>query len=75
MIAFSTAPELRYRFGSAGALPRTVLADDSMTPLFEAVVEATEEAIYNSLLKAVTVGRVEALPIDRLREVLRKYAR
>jgi D-aminopeptidase len=40
-------------------------------------VEATEEAIYNSLFKATTVtsrGRtVEALPLDRVREVLRKY--
>jgi D-aminopeptidase len=45
--------------------------------LFQAVVEATEEAIYNSLLKATTVTSnsrtVEALPIERLREVLTKY--
>ncbi len=68
VIAFSTA---------RGAAP---LADDALTPLFEAVVEATEEAIYNSLLKAVTVrghnGRVaEALPVERVREILRKYGR
>lgn len=57
---------------------RAPIPDDSLTPLFEAVVEATEEAIYNSLLKAVTMrgyqGRVaEALPIDRLREILAKF--
>ena len=51
-----------------------------MTPLFEAVVEATEEAIYNSLLKAVTVRgaaghAAEALPVERVREILKKYGR
>jgi len=80
VVAFSTAPELRYRMGSAGPQARTVLADDSMTPLFEAAVEATEEAIYNSLLRAVTVrGRgghaAEALPVERVRELLRQYGR
>lgn len=79
-IAFSTDPGLRYRHGAAGPLARTVLADDSMSPLFQAVVEATEEAILNSLLKAVTVrgrgGRTaEALPIERVKEILRKYGR
>ena len=48
-----------------------------MSGLFEATVEATEEAIYNSLLKAVTVtgnGRtVQALPLEPTLEVLRKY--
>jgi D-aminopeptidase len=49
-----------------------------MSPLFLAVVEATEEAIYNSLFRATTVTgrggrRVEALPIDRMVEILRKY--
>jgi D-aminopeptidase len=48
-----------------------------MSPLFLAVIEATEEAIYNSLFCATTTtGRghtVEALPIDRTLEVLRKY--
>jgi len=48
-----------------------------MSPLFEAALEATEEAVYNSLLKATTTtskGRtVEAIPIDRVREILRKH--
>ena len=53
------------------------LPNDSMSPLFLGVIEATEEAIYNSLFRATTVtgrGRtVEALPIDRTLDVLRKY--
>ena len=80
VVAFSTAHDLRYRHGSAGPVSRTVLADDSMTPLFEAVVEATEEAIYNSLLRAVTVRgygghTAEALPVERVKEILHKYGR
>jgi len=49
-----------------------------MSPLFLACVEATEEAIYNSLFRAqTTTGRggltVEALPLARTLEILRKY--
>ena len=49
-----------------------------MSPLFLAVIEATEEAIYNSLFRATTVkGKenrtVEALPIDETLKILRKY--
>jgi D-aminopeptidase len=48
-----------------------------MSPLFEAVIEATEEAVYNSLLRAATMtGRgntVEALPIGKTTEILKKY--
>jgi D-aminopeptidase len=50
-----------------------------MSPLFQAVIEATEEAIINSLLKATTVtgnGRtVEAIPIGRVRQILQKFGR
>jgi D-aminopeptidase len=49
-----------------------LLADEGLTPLFEAAVEATEEAIYNSLLKA---GGANALPVERLKEILKKYGR
>jgi D-aminopeptidase len=53
------------------------LANDDISALFQAVVEATEEAIYNSMFMATTTsgsGRtVEALPLDRVREILRKY--
>ena len=48
-----------------------------MSPLFEASIEATEEAIYNSMLQASTTtrrsGTTEALPIDRVKDILRKY--
>jgi D-aminopeptidase len=48
-----------------------------MSPLFLAVIEATEEAVYNSLFRATTVtGRgktIEALPLPRTLEILRKY--
>ena len=78
-IAFSTAPDLRTRFGSSTAQARTLLPTDGVSPLFQAALEATEEAVYNSLLKATAVssrfGKSEPLPIDRLREVLKRYPR
>jgi len=57
-----------------------VLGNDAMSPLFQAVIEATEEAILNSLFKATTItgkdGRtVEALPLDPTRSILRKYGK
>ena len=78
-IAFSTAPDLRTRFGSSIPQARTLLPTDGVSALFQAALEATEEAVYNSLLKATTVssrsGTVEALPLDRLREILKRYPR
>jgi len=78
-IAFSTAPELRIRNLPNTRLKPTAaqLANEAMSPLFLAVIEATEEAIYNSLFRAATTtgrGRtVEALPINRTLEILRKH--
>ena len=80
-IAFSTAADVRLRPLSQNErnMPRSVktLANDAVSPLFLAVIEATEEAIYNSLFRATTTsgrGRtVEALPLDRTLEVLRKH--
>ena len=76
-IAFSTAANLRTRFGSSAAQPRTLLPSDGVSPLFQAALEATEEAVYNSLLKATAVtsrfGNAEALPIDRVKEILGRY--
>jgi D-aminopeptidase len=76
-IAFSTAKENRIRAGEKVLITQT-LGNEAMSPLFQAVVEATEEAIYNSLLRATTVigrdgHRVEALPISKVVEILRKY--
>jgi len=76
VVAFSTSQRVRRAWDSR-RLTSEELANEETTALFQAVVEATEEAIYNSLLKATTVssnGRtVEALPIERVREILTKY--
>jgi D-aminopeptidase len=54
-----------------------VLPNDAMSPLFVAVIEATEEAVYNSLFRAeTTTGRgrtVEALPVDKTLEILKRH--
>lgn len=77
VIAFTAAPQNRIR--SADRVRQVaVLGNDELSPLFLAVVEATEEAIYNALLRATTVtgrggNRAEALPIDRTVEILKKY--
>jgi D-aminopeptidase len=77
VIAFSTAAEVR-RDPSVRA-PVTIrdLPNDAMSPLFQAVAEATEEAILNSLFRATTTTgngtTVEALPIDRTLEILGRY--
>jgi D-aminopeptidase len=77
VIAFSTAESVR-RFPGA-RYPHRVddLPNDGMSPLFQAAIEATEEAILNSLFKAVTVsghhGTAEALPIEDTLEILVKY--
>ena len=80
-IAFSTSAEVRIRplTQNERNAPRNqkTLANDAMSPLFLAVIEATEEAIYNSLFKATTTtGKghtVEALPLDRTAEILRQH--
>jgi D-aminopeptidase len=77
VIAFSTAKQNRIRANEALRNTQTV-GNDAMSPLFQAVVEATEEAVYNSLFKATTVvgrngNRAEALPLDKTIEILKKY--
>lgn len=77
-IAFSTAGSVRIR-GGRGEIDVKLLENNDISPLFLAAIEATEEAIYNSLFKATTVtgnGRtVEALPIGKTVEILKKYGR
>jgi D-aminopeptidase len=72
-IAFSTHASLRVT-GATAPQPRTVLPTDGVSGLFEAVMDATEEAVYNSLLKATdTTGNgrtVPAIPLDPLRSLL-----
>lgn len=81
VIAFSGAESLRSGFRSDSPLDAgDVLRGDRLSPLFQAAIEATEEAVYNSMLQAVTtVGRDgntrEALPLDALLDVGRKYNR
>ena len=76
VIAFSTANGVR-RSTTADMRRIDDLSNNSMSALFQAAVEATEEAIYNSLLRAETVtsnGRtVEALPLEATLEILRRY--
>jgi D-aminopeptidase len=80
-IAFSTAADVRLKpLGqSERNAPRSqkTLTNDAMSPLFLGVIEATEEAIYNSLFRAnTTTSRghtVEALPLDRTIEILRRH--
>ena len=54
-----------------------LLTNDAMSPLFEAVIEATEEAVYNSMFKATTMTgnghTIEALPIDKTVETLQEH--
>ena len=76
VIAFSTANSVR-RSSAADIHELEDLPNGRISALFQATVEATEEAIYNSLFKAQTVssnGRtVEALPITETAEILRRY--
>jgi D-aminopeptidase len=89
-IAFSTAPQMRIR-GDDKALTRHVdppavlrpalqtglLTNDAVSPLFLAAIEATEEAVYNSLFRATTTTgqghTVQALPIEKTKEILKKH--
>ncbi|MDJ0906937.1 MAG: P1 family peptidase [Woeseiaceae bacterium] len=77
VIAFSTHPDVRRPRDGDTPVSAPGLANPSMSPLFAATVEATEEAIYNAIFAATTVsssrGALEAIPIDRLLEILEKH--
>jgi D-aminopeptidase len=76
-IAFTTAAALRSRFGAHAPVARTILPTDGVSGLFEAALEATEEAVYNSLFRATTMTSgtrtVEAIPLDRIKDLLANY--
>ena len=76
-IAFSTSTDVRRRPASGDIRSTRWLADDAVSPVFLATIEATEEAIYNSLFRATDVtsgGRtVRAIPIDSVRAILARY--
>jgi D-aminopeptidase len=81
VIAFSTADALRVPHRSKTPMvEQHVLHNDFVSPLFQAAVEATEEAILNSLFAAVSMTgrngkRVEALPLERVIPILQQYNR
>ena len=70
VIAFSTVP-------FSGRDQRPPIGNNAMSPLFQAVIEATEEAIYNSMFLAITVrghrGTTDALPLDSTAAILRRH--
>ena len=77
VIAFSTNPAVRKPRVSETAVAIEELVTASMSPLFAATSEATEEAIYNAIFKATTVtstrGELRAVPIEQLMEILEKH--
>jgi ribonuclease D len=79
VIALSTAPETRVKHESKDLTQTvTVLRNDAMSGLFMAAIEATEEAILNSLFMATTTEgkdghKIEAIPLDKVLPILRKY--
>lgn len=79
VLAFSTAASVRRPRGRETTRTVEQLADDAISPVFLAAIEATEEAIYNSILRATPVtgrGRtVDAIPIDQLRELIARHQR
>ncbi len=80
IIAFSTDEKIRVPYQTRSSIQnQSVLHNDYMSPLFMAAIEATEEAIINSLFAATTsTGNgytVEELPIEKVLELMKKYGR
>ncbi|MCP2618676.1 P1 family peptidase, partial [Candidatus Aminicenantes bacterium AC-335-A11] len=79
VIAFSTAENLRIKHREKFLLRKiSVLPNERMSPLFLGVIEATEEAILNSLFKATSMKGwkghyIEAIPINKVKAILKKY--
>ncbi len=77
VIAFSTNKDVRRDRGASDPVPSKTLTNTAMSPLFGAVVEAIEEAVYNAMLKATTVtssrGTLEAIDVDKVKAILEKY--
>lgn len=75
-LAFSTAPAVRRAF-DAPRHTTTELANEQMSGVFQASVDAVEEAVYNSLFMATTVSgnghTAEAIPLDRVRKILNEH--
>jgi len=77
VIAFSTNEHVRRNRYSSEPVPTQTLTNVAMSPLFQATVEATQEAIYNAILKATTVtssrGSIEAIDVEQVKAILKKY--
>ncbi|MEX2495775.1 MAG: P1 family peptidase [Woeseia sp.] len=77
VISFSTHPDVRRPRSSPAPIVAPSLTNEAMSPLFAATAEATEEAIYNAILKATTVesarGRLEAIPLDDVKRILEAH--
>ena len=77
VIAFSTSEDVRRDRGAREPVPSKTLTNAAMSPLFQAVVEAIQESVYNALLKAETVtssrGTLEAIDVKKVKEILEKY--
>jgi len=79
VVAFSTAAEARVPMNPESRVLRPpVLQNEAVSPLFQSAKEATEEAIYNSLLMAQTTTgyrghKVEAIPVDKVLEICRRH--
>lgn len=79
VIAFSTAEEVRINRNMDSLTP-TLIPNDRMSPLFLAVIEATEEAILNSLFAAESMTgheghSIDAIPTEEIMEILLRYSR
>ncbi len=77
-IAFSTAPQVRIHTDDKAPTRHVdLLTNDAMSPLFLAAIEATEEAVYNSLFRATTTAgqghTAQALPVDKTKEILKRH--
>jgi D-aminopeptidase len=77
VIAFSSSEDVRIAAGEPLYRPKELLSNESMSPLFEAVIEATEEAIYNSMFRAHDVSgnghTIKALPLRETIDLLKKH--
>ena len=77
VISFSTNKNVRRDRGARTPVPSKTLTNSAMSPLFQAAVEAIQEAVYNAILKAKTVsssrGTLKEINIDQVKEILEKY--
>jgi len=77
VIAFSTNKDVRRDRGASEPVPSKTLNNASMSPLFQAVVEAIQESVYNAMLKAETVtssrGTLEAIDVEKVKVIIKKY--